>query len=120
MKAVDLTASLALHAVAFGVVAAGMLWPSPKLEPDPIYFEVIEAAAVDLAAPPAELPSEEATPLQSEAEAESVPFGLTPVPQEVEKTSIPEEGSVPLDDVPETREDDDESGGRAEGILCQD
>ena len=96
--------SLLLHGVAIGG-AATVFWPSqPAPEPEsiPIYFEVVEAAALDAAEQ-----SVEQAPSAPQEESEPMPVPET-VSASVNAGSVPnDEGSVPNEEEGETEKNDD-------------
>ena len=102
-----------LHGAVIGG-AATVFWPSPPApEPEtiPIYFEVVEAAALDAAEQPVELEDGGRGATALPVPSGSVPIEATgPVPEDtgsvpIEDTGpvpIDNEGSVPIDSVPDS------------------
>ena len=88
----DLLQSLLLHGAAIGG-AATVFWPSPPApEPEtiPIYFEVVEAAALDAAEAPTE-----STAAEPVSETSVPPQAVAPIADPIQSSSQ-DEGSVPI------------------------
>ena len=89
----DLLQSLLLHGVAIGG-AATVFWPSPPApEPEsiPIYFEIVEAAALDAA----EVSPPESTAAEPVSETSVSPQAVDPIADPIQSSSQ-DEGPVPI------------------------
>ena len=94
-----------LHGTVIGG-AATVFWPSPPApEPEtiPIYFEVVEAAALDAAEQPVELEDGGRGATALPVPSGSVPEDTGSVPiEDTGPVPIDNEGSVPIDSVPDS------------------